>query len=127
MSYDFRIAVKVSGTPKDEDLFVVIAEPERNNPTYNLGQMFRACTGWDYEQGKFYRVSDVYTNIERGIYELTYNKEKYVRYNPSNGWGNTTSALEALKSLKECIDEVENPDSLTMWNTVPKALMWVAW
>ena len=127
MSYDLRIAVKVAGTPKDEDLFVVIAEPECNNPTYNLGQMFRACTGWDYEQGKFYRVSDVYTNIERGIYELTYNKEKYVRYNPSNGWGSTTSALEALKSLKECIDDVENPDSWTMWNTVPKALMWVAW
>lgn len=46
MSYDLRIAVKVDGCDK----FAQIAEPEYSNPTYNLGKMFRACTGWDYKQ-----------------------------------------------------------------------------
>ena len=70
MSYDLRIAVKVAGVPKNEpDLYVVIAEPELSNPTYNLGEMFRACTGWDYDQGEFYKVSDVYENIKR-VYDV---------------------------------------------------------
>lgn len=124
MSYDLRIAVKVDGM---KDNYVVIAEPELHSPTYNLGEMFRACTGWDYEQSKFYKVSDVYPKIERGIYELTFNEDKYLPMNPENGWGSTKSALSALKSLKECIDEVENPDSWTTWNTVPKEYMYVAW
>lgn len=128
MSYDLRIAVKVAGVPKDEpDLYVVIAEPELSHPTYNLGEMFRACTGWDYDQGEFYRVSDVYAKINRGIYELTYNEDKYLPMNPPNGWGSTKSALRALESLKKCIDEIEDPDSWTEWNTIPKALMYVAW
>ena len=46
MSYDLRIAVKVDGCDK----FAGIAEPEYSSPTYNLGKMFRACTGWDYKQ-----------------------------------------------------------------------------
>ena len=124
MSYDLRIAVKVEGA---KDLFCVIAEPEYGDPTYNLGQMFRACTGWDYEQGKYYKVSDVYPLIERGIYELTYNEEKYLCLNPENGWGDTQSALKALKSLKECIDNIENPDIWDGWNTVPKEYIYVAW
>ena len=41
MSYDLRIAVKVDGCDK----FAQIAEPEYRSPTYNLGKMFRACTG----------------------------------------------------------------------------------
>ena len=51
MSYDLRIAVKVDGCDK----FAQIAEPEYSSPTYNLGKMFRACTGWDYKQGEYYR------------------------------------------------------------------------
>lgn len=124
MSYDLRIAVKVKGS----NLYAVIAEPELNHPTYNLGQMFRACTGWDFDQGKFYKVSDVYENIQHGIYELTHNEEKYLSLNPSNGWGNTTSALNALTSLRECIDGIEDPNNwIGGWNTIPKKFLYVAW
>lgn len=42
MSYDLRVAVKVQGCDKYAD----IAEPEYANPTYNLGDMFRACMDW---------------------------------------------------------------------------------
>lgn len=126
MSYDLRIAVKVEGAENGNE-FAIIAEPERNNPTYNLGEMFRACTGWDFEQSKFYKVSDVYQNIIRGIVNLTEHEERFEKYNSPNGWGTTQSALAALKSLKECIDDIENPNSWSGWNTFPKELLYVAW
>jgi hypothetical protein len=126
MSYDLRIAVKVEGAEKDNE-FAIIAEPERNNPTYNLGEMFRACTGWDFKQSEFYKVSDVYQNIVRGIVNLTEHEDEFEKYNPPNGWGTTQSALAALKSLKECIDDIEDPHSWSGWNTFPKELRYVAW
>ena len=124
MSYDLRIAVKVDGA---KDVFCDIAEPEKANPTYNLRDMFVACMGWDYKQGVYYKVSEIYTKIERGIYELTFNEQAYKKYNPENGWGSTGSALSALRSLKDCIDEIENPDSWEQMITLPKSLIYMAW
>lgn len=127
MSYDLKIAVKVEGAEKGNE-YAVIAEPEYGDPTYNLGEMFRKCTGWDFKQGVFYRVSDVYQNIVRGIINLTEHETEFEKYNSPNGWGTTTSALRALESLKECIDGIENPDDWSGgWNTFPKNLLYVAW
>ena len=123
MSYDLRIAVKVEGAPEDNK-FAIIAEPEFNSPTYNIGEMFRKCMNWDFEQGTFYRVAEVYDNIVRGIKELSENETTYRQYNSPNGWGTTTSALKALKSLKQCIDEIVDGWN---WNQFPKELLWVAW
>ena len=122
MSYDLQVAVKVADA--DKETFAVIAIPEEDSPTYNLGDMFRACTGWDFEQGVFYRVSGVYSLIEHGINELTYNEEAYQSLNPSNGWGNTQDALSVLKSLKDCIDKIAKPE----WGEgLPMKCLWVAW
>lgn len=126
MSYDLRIAVKVEGAEKGNE-FAIIAEPEFGNPTYNLGEMFRRCTGWDFDQGEFYKVSEVYGNIERGIINLREHEEEFEKYNSPNGWGTTVSALKALESLKQCIDEIEDPNSWSGWNTFPKSLLYVAW
>ena len=126
MSYDLRIAVKVEGAEKGNE-FAIIAEPEFHSPTYNLGEMFRKCTGWDFDQGEFYKVSEVYGNIERGIINLREHEAEFERYNSPNGWGTTVSALRALESLKQCIDEIEDPNSWTGWNTFPKSLLYVAW
>lgn len=123
MSYDLRIGVKVEGT----DIIAVIAEPERNSPTYNLGTMFRKCTGWDFKQSEWYSVAAVYPLIQHGIAELIAYPEKYRKYEPDNGWGTVESAVQALESLKQCIDEVEDPHSWTGWNTIPKEHLWVAW
>lgn len=101
MSYDLRIAVKVDGCDK----FAEIAEPEYSSPTYNLGKMFRACTGWDYEQGKYYRCSDVIGNIEKGVKELRANKAQYRRYEAENGWGKIVDAVIVLEDLSDCIYE----------------------
>lgn len=115
MSYDLRIAVKVDGT----NIFAKIAEPEHCNPTYNLADMFRACTGWDYNQSQYYRCVDVLPLIDHGIRELTINPDKYRKYNPPNGWGNLDSLKTALESLRQCIYETAED--------IPVEHLWVAW
>lgn len=123
MSYDLRIAVKV--VDKGKTYFPVIATPERHSPTYNLGLMFRKCTGWDFNQGEFYRADKVLPKIEKGIHELKYNEEMYIKMNPENGWGDTKSALAALESLEKCIHGCTSGDEC--WEEMPLHLLWVAW
>ena len=120
MSYDLRIGVKVA----DTDIIAVIAEPEYRSPTYNLGKMFRACMDWDYKQGEWYNCKDVLPKIERGIHELRFNTNKYKQYNPENGWGNISSALQALESLLYCI---ENQTNGWAWQTIPLEHLWMSW
>lgn len=126
MSYDIRFGVKVEGGP--EDCFAVIGEPGYHSPTYNLGEMFRACTGWDYEQGKWYKASEVMPMIMRGINELSEHPGKYRKYEPDNGWGNINSAMTALKSIVMWF-EPNNWDGIAgSWNAdVPYDCIWIAW
>ena len=126
MSYDLRIAVKVEGAEKGNE-YAVISEPEFAHPTYNIGEMLRKCTGWDFEQSEFYKVSEVYQNIVRGIINLREHEEEFEKYEPLNRYGTTQSALKALESLKQCIDDIENPNGWSGWNTFPKTLLYVAW
>lgn len=123
MSYDIRLGVKVDGA---KDLYAVVDEPELASPTYNLGQMFRKCTGWNYEQGKWYKVSDVLPLIQHGIQELSYHPSAYKKYNAPNGWGTVESALEALKSMEKCIRDNSEDASIT-WNEIPLDLMYIRW
>ena len=123
MSYDLRIGVKVDGT----DIIAVIAEPECHSPTYNIGDLFRKCTGWDFEQSEWYRVSEVYPLIQHGLAELIAYPNKYKKYESPNGWGTIGSAIEALKSLKDCIDELSEEKSYCGWNHIPMEHLWVAW
>ena len=88
--------------------------------------MFVNCMGWEYEQGEWYRISEVLPYIERGVHELTFNKKKYEKYNPDNGWGNVESALKALQSLLECI---KDHAGLTEWpsNKIPIEHLYMRW
>lgn len=123
MSYDLRLAVKVEGA---KDLYAVIATPEYSSPTYNLRDMFVACMDWNYKQGEWYNVAEVLPKIYRGIQELELHSEKYEKYNPPNGWGSISSALEALNSLKECI--LKNASgNYWSWNEIPYELMYMSW
>lgn len=115
MSYDLRIAVKVEGAGK----FVTIDEPEYYCPTYNLGDMFRACTGWDFEQGKYYKCSEVIENINRGIIELRKDRWKYSVLEPDNHFGTVDDAIRTLESLYRCI--CENAEE------IPMEFLYVAW
>ena len=123
MSYDLRIGVKVEGA---KDLYVVIDEPELSSPTYNLRDMFVACMGWDYEQDVWYKVTDVLPMIQHGIEELTKRPSKYKKYNAPNGWGTVESALNALKSLYQCILDNRAGERKT-WNEIPLELMYMRW
>ena len=122
MSYDLRIGVKVA----DTDIIAVISEPEYESPTYNLGKMFRACMDWDFSQGEWYNCKEVLPKIERGINELKFNAKAYEQYNPKNGWGDISSALEALESLRDCISDQTN-DRWWGWQTIPLEHLWMKW
>lgn len=123
MSYDLRIGVKVEGA----DIIAVIAEPAHAHPTYNLREMFQACTEWEYTQGEWYAVSEVYPLIQHGLAELIAYPERYRKYEPENKWGTVESAITALQSLKERIDEIADEHSEFGWNVIPKEHLWVAW
>jgi len=115
MSYDIRLGVKVEGL----DQIVEIGEPELSSPTYNLGTMFRACTGWNYKQGEYYRCSDVIDKIEHGIRELRTRPSAYKVLEPSNGWGSLDGALRVLESMRDCIYERAED--------IPIEHLWIAW
>lgn len=123
MSYDLRLAVKV----EDTDIFAVIAEPRLSSPTYNLGPMFRECMGWNFTQGEYRRVSEVWPLIEHGISELRMRPDKYKKYNAPNGWGDVSAALEVLESLSDCIRENTASGDHWGWNSVPPDKLWVCW
>lgn len=111
MSYNLRISVKV----QDLDRYVDIARPKYDNPTYNLGTMFRKCMDWDYSQSEedkngkwhtcYYRCDDVLKYVADGIYELIVNRKEYKQYELESGWGSLDDALEVLRSIRDCINE----------------------
>lgn len=100
MSYDLEILAKI-----ETGDYICIAEPKYSSPTYNLGGMFREAMDWDFYQGVIYNVANIFENIQRGIAELEKQPEKYVQYEPENKWGTVSSALEDLRSLRDCILE----------------------
>lgn len=48
----------------------------------------------------------------------------YHLYNPENGWGDVSSALEALESLAKCI---ENQTNGWTWQDIPLEHLWMRW
>ena len=101
MSYDLRLCVKT----ERGNFVLTYVQPEYASPTYNLGKIFRESMGWDFEQGKEYRVDNVINKIVKGIGELTYFPERYKKYEPDNGWGSVEGALEDLLSLARAIED----------------------
>ena len=97
MSYDMRFAVKVN--IGDEDIFVNIGSPEYDSPTYNLRKIFEKCMDWDYEQGIFYKCSEIETNVLNGVNELAINGASYKQYENPNGWGTVEDAYVVLTAL----------------------------
>ena len=122
MSYDVRIGVKVEGM---NGYIAVIDEPKCSSPTYNLREMFVACMGWDYTQGEWYNLTEVFPKFRRGQEELMIHPQKYKKYNSKNGWGSVSSALEFLNSFVEKIGEIVSGDG--SWNEIPLEHLWMRW
>ena len=100
MSYDIEFGVQTVCENNDGERFAWVRSPEMDSPTYNLREMFAACMDWDYEQGKWYPMTEVLPKIERGIRELAGHPERYERYSPPNGWGSLKGALECLRNWR---------------------------
>lgn len=96
MSYDIRFAVKVAG---HEDLYAVIGEPEFHSPTYNVADIFRACMGWNYQQGEWYKVTDILPYVRKGLDEITRYPQKYKHLEPDNGYGSVATVRKSLFSI----------------------------
>lgn len=115
MSYDLRIGVKVEGFGK----IVEVRRPTYSSPTYNLGKMFLACTGWDFKQGEWYNCGEVIDKITSGITHLITDPSYYRKYEPENKWGTVENAVTVLESLRDCIYETTED--------VPLLYLWVRW
>ena len=110
MSYDIRFGVQTAMPNIEGERFVIVGRPDYDSPTYNLRDMFVACMDWNYEQSHvdddgirrttWYPMTEVLPRIERGIRELTENREEYEKYNPPNGWGDLDGALRCLRNWK---------------------------
>lgn len=115
MSYDISIGVKVAGT----EIIYPIASPDYGSPPYSLGNLFRACTGWDFKQGEWSNCKDVIGKICKGITELHTVPERYRGYEPENRWRTAEDALLWLESLRDCIYQAAEE--------VPIECLWVRW
>ena len=120
MSYDIRIGVKV----QDSNEYAVVAKPEYYEPTYNLAEMFRACTGWDFIANEWYRVIEIEQFLRHGVEELKNNPKKYKQYEDPSG-GTIEDALEALQGALECIRDTET--GRRGWNILPIDVLWLSW
>lgn len=121
MSYDIRIGVKVEGL----DVIAVIDEPDHNSPTYNIGDLVRKCTGWDFKQGEWYRVSDVVPMLMHGLEELTLHSAKYRAL--GEDYSQTGYVREVLQSILECIAQNTGDSYWTKWQQIPAEHLWIAW
>lgn len=121
MSYDIRFGVKVAGA---DNIYAVIGEPEIHSPTYNVGQILRQSTGWDFDQGEWYKVSEVLPMIESGIHELAFNSGKYKHLEPDNGLGSVTTAYEALNSI---IDWLTHGLKWSWNEDIPLECIYICW
>ena len=122
MSYDVRIGVKVEGM---NGYIAVIDQPEYDSPTYNLRDMFVACMDWDYTQGEWYNCAEVLPKFEKGLHELKFNRKKYTKYNPPNGWGSIESAISFMESFVQKIGEIVSGS--WSWNEIPPEHLWMRW
>jgi hypothetical protein len=95
MSYDISFKVKVENV----DCFVRVGDRVANT-TWNVREMIVKSTGleWHNEANNGF-CKDIILCIEKGYNELTYNPEKYKKYEAENGWGTVESTKEFFKNI----------------------------
>lgn len=113
MSYDVRFSVKIDGTDK----YAVVRVPEHDCPTYNVGEIFRACMDWDFDQGEwdesgrydkvYYPCDFVIEKLTSGLKEVVQNKAKYKPMEPSNGWGTVSTVITCLENWINELDDLQ--------------------
>ena len=83
MSYDITFKAKLDGL----DEYVIVGDCDANI-TCNVREIITLSTGLPWmNYGNNGKCVDVIPHIDRGRYELVNYTEKYIKYEPSNGWG----------------------------------------
>nr|DAZ66944.1 MAG TPA: hypothetical protein [Caudoviricetes sp.] len=115
MSYSIGIYVKVEGCDK----YAEIAYPEYSSPSYNLGRLFRSCMDWDFKSEEYYRCDYASEHLNKGIKELVYNPNEYIKMFPELSMGSVASSIDILGSIAGCIlEQAEN---------IPLECMYMKW
>ena len=122
MSYDVRFGVETKMPNRWGEHFAIVEVPSMDSPTYNYSKLFRACMDWDYEQDVWYPMSEVVPRIERGIHELSFNREQYFDLEPENGWGTLEGALNCLRDWYDNLT-----DRWGVTHTWPIESLWFRW
>ena len=122
MSYDVRFGVETKMPNRWGERFAIVEVPSMDSPTYNYSKLFRACMDWDYEQDVWYPMSEVIPRIERGIHELSFNREQYIDLEPENGWGTLEGALNCLRDWYDNLT-----DRWGITHTWPIESLWFRW
>ena len=110
MSYDIRIAVETVYPDRYGEKFAVVFAPEYDSPTYNVGNIFRKVMDWDFKQGEWYPLNEVFEHIDHGIGKLRNNFDAYRDMEPENKWGTVETVWECLTSWRA---ELEDPWGVT--------------
>ena len=71
-------------------------------------------------------MSEVMEKVEHGIHEIKKDPMKFKKYEPDNGWGSVTSALECLKSIHEYFNP-ENLWQLPFDEDIPMECIYMCW
>lgn len=116
MSYDISFKVKVEGVDK----FVPIGDCDANI-TWNVRKIIELSTWlpWENEANNGL-CKDIIPHIRRGIHELSENREDYIQYEDSNGWGTVDDVMKFFMQILDawnsfCEDYPELVDVATFW------------
>lgn len=95
MSYDISFKVKVESI----DRYVEVGSCDAST-TWNVKRMIQVATGLEWlnccNNG---RCSVIVPKIERGLYELTFNAERYKCYEAVNGWGTVETTAKFFEDI----------------------------
>lgn len=116
MSYDISFKVKVEGVDK----YVPIGNCDANI-TWNVRKIIELSTGllWENEANNGL-CKDIIPHIRRGIHELSENREDYMQYEVSNGWGTVDDTMKFFMQILDawnsfCEVYPELVDVATFW------------
>ena len=92
------------------DVYLVESVPSdvfEANITHNLGMMAREAGVYDalWRPGEDVRAKDILPTLKQGLKNLRYNPERYIAFNPPNGWGDYSTLVNFLtKYIRACED-----------------------
>lgn len=106
MSYNVQFKVKIDGTKR-----YVVAGNCNANITWNVREIIVKSTGLSWmNEANNGLCSEVIPKIEKGLFELRRNGDRYKKYEPANGWGSVSGTIRFFKEIIDAWDELVADD-----------------